>query len=206
MKITNRDKNLLLIIFLILVCALYYQFFFTPQNAKLTELKQQSEDMNTRLMNGQAKIQKIKILNKNLEDEKKKILKIAQKYLVKVKQEDIILMINEFENKSSIGIEEITFTDPEDKGIILPEEKPQDGTADANQSANANQSADANKQQTKNNAQQMCPNAERTQPQPPTFRLQYTAYRYQHKTNRLHSCETGSLLREMRVRPSCLIE
>jgi hypothetical protein len=154
MKITNRDKNLLLIIFLILVCALYYQFFFTPQNAKLTELKQQSEDMNTRLMNGQAKIQKIKILNKNLEDEKKKILKIAQKYLVKVKQEDIILMINEFENKSSIGIEEITFTDPEDKGIILPEEKPQDGTADANQSANANQSADANKQQTKNNAQQ----------------------------------------------------
>ena len=39
MKITNRDKNLLLIIFLILVCALYYQFFFTPQNAKLTELK-----------------------------------------------------------------------------------------------------------------------------------------------------------------------
>ena len=154
MKITNRDKNLLLIIFLILVCALYYQFFFTPQNAKLTELKQQSEDMNTRLMNGQAKIQKIKILNKNLEDEKKKILKIAQKYLVKVKQEDIILMINEFENKSSIGIEEITFTDPEDKGIILPEEKPQDGTADANQSGNANQSADANKQQTKNNAQQ----------------------------------------------------
>jgi len=160
MKITNRDKNLLLIIFLILVCALYYQFFFTPQNAKLTELKQQSEDMNTRLMNGQAKIQKIKILNKNLEDEKKKILKIAQKYLVKVKQEDIILMINEFENKSSIGIEEITFTDPEDKGIILPEEKPQDGTSDANQSANANQSgnanqsADANKQQTKNNAQQ----------------------------------------------------
>ena len=154
MKITNRDKNLLLIIFLILVCALYYQFFFTPQNAKLTELKQQSEDMNTRLMNGQAKIQKIKILNKNLEDEKKKILKIAQKYLVKVKQEDIILMINEFENKSSIGIEEITFTDPEDKGIILPEEKPQDGTADANQSANANQSADANKQQTENNAQQ----------------------------------------------------
>lgn len=154
MKITNRDKNLLLIIFLILVCALYYQFFFTPQNAKLTELKQQSEDMNTRLMNGQAKIQKIKILNKNLEDEKKKILKIAQKYLVKVKQEDIILMINEFENKSSIGIEEITFTDPEDKGIILPEEKPQDGTADANQSGNANQSADANKQQTENNAQQ----------------------------------------------------
>jgi len=38
--------------------------------------------------------------------------------------------------------------------LILPEEKPQDGTADANQSANANQSADANKQQTKNNAQQ----------------------------------------------------
>lgn len=148
MKITNRDKNLLLIIFLILVCALYYQFFFTPQNAKLTELKQQSEDMNTRLMNGQAKIQKIKILNKNLEDEKKKILKIAQKYLVKVKQEDIILMINEFENKSSIGIEEITFTDPEDKGIILPEEKPQDGTTDANQST------DANKQETENNAQQ----------------------------------------------------
>ncbi|RKW34202.1 MAG: hypothetical protein D8H95_49035, partial [Lachnospiraceae bacterium] len=138
MKITNRDKNLLLIIFLILVCALYYQFFFTPQNAKLTELKQQSEDMNTRLMNGQAKIQKIKILNKNLEDEKKKILKIAQKYLVKVKQEDIILMINEFENKSSIGIEEITFTDPEDKGIILLEEKPQDGTTDANQSTDAN--------------------------------------------------------------------
>jgi len=63
-------------------------------------------------------------------------------------------MINEFENKSSIGIEEITFTDPEDKGIILPEEKPQDGTADANQSGNANQSADANKQQTENNAQQ----------------------------------------------------
>ena len=148
MKITNRDKNLLLIIFLILVCALYYQFFFTPQNAKLTELKQQSEDMNTRLMNGQAKIQKIKILNKNLEDEKKKILKIAQKYLVKVKQEDIILMINEFENKSSIGIEEITFTDPEDKGIILLEEKPQDGTTDANQST------DANKQETENNAQQ----------------------------------------------------
>lgn len=148
MKITNRDKNLLLIIFLILVCALYYQFFFTPQNAKLTELKQQSEDMNTRLMNGQAKIQKIKILNKNLEDEKKKILKIAQKYLVKVKQEDIILMINEFENKSSIGIEEITFTDPEDKGIILPEEKPQDGTTDANQST------DANKQETENNVQQ----------------------------------------------------
>ena len=70
MKITNRDKNLLLGIFLILVCALYYQFFFTPQNAKLTELKQQSEDLNTRLVNGKAKIEKIKILNKNLEDEK----------------------------------------------------------------------------------------------------------------------------------------
>ncbi|EJP22391.1 hypothetical protein HMPREF1142_1344 [Peptostreptococcaceae bacterium AS15] len=140
MKITSRDKKLLLGIFLILVCALYYQFFFTPQNAKLTELKQQSEDLNTRLINGQAKIQKIKILNKNLEDEKKKILKIAQKYLVKVKQEDIILMINEFENKSSVGIEEITFTDPEDKGIILPaDEKPKDGSADASQATDASQ-------------------------------------------------------------------
>ena len=123
MKITDRDKKLLLGIFLILVCALYYQFFFTPQNAKLTELKQQSEDLNTRLINGQAKIQRIKLINKELEDEKKKILKIAQKYLVKVKQEDIILMINDFENSSSIGIDEITFTDPEDKGIILPVEE-----------------------------------------------------------------------------------
>ena len=87
MKITDRDKKLLLGIFLILVCALYYQFFFTPQNAKLTELKQQSEDLNTRLINGQAKIQRIKLINKELEDEKKKILKIAQKYLVKVKQD-----------------------------------------------------------------------------------------------------------------------
>ena len=43
MKITDRDKKLLLGIFLILVCALYYQFFFTPQNAKLTELKQQMD-------------------------------------------------------------------------------------------------------------------------------------------------------------------
>jgi len=155
MKITNRDKNLLLGIFLILVCALYYQFFFTPQNAKLTELKQQSEDLNTRLVNGKAKIEKIKILNKNLEDEKKKILKIAQKYLVKVKQEDIILMINEFENTSSIGIEEITFTDPEDKGIILPQEqKAQDGTTDPNKPADANQPTDANQQGSDNNAQQ----------------------------------------------------
>ena len=51
-------------------------------------------------------------------------------------------MINDFENKSSIGIEEITFTDPEDKGIILPEdEKPKDGATDANsaQLSNASQ-------------------------------------------------------------------
>ena len=147
MKITDRDKKLLLGIFLILVCALYYQFFFTPQNAKLTELKQQSEDLNTRLINGQAKIQRIKLINKELEDEKKKILKIAQKYLVKVKQEDIILMINDFENSSSIGIDEITFTDPEDKGIILPvEENKQEGTSDSSSDQSAEsgaQTADA---------------------------------------------------------------
>ena len=57
---------------------------------------------------------------------------------------------------------------------------------------------DRSTQRTKSNARQNVPQCATIQPKVPTYRLQYTAYRHQHTTNRLHSCETGSLLRERR--------
>ncbi|MDE5977895.1 MAG: type II secretion system protein M [Turicibacter sp.] len=112
MQISQRDKNLLIIIGGILIAALYYQFVFSPNRAKIAELDNELSTIETRYNQVMQNIA-------TLETRKKTITKLSTAIIEKTSdlyptliQEKIILeldkLISENDVEVTIGFSQVT--------------------------------------------------------------------------------------------------
>lgn len=116
-KLSSRDKQILALLGIIILATIYYQFVYTPQSNRLSELNQQKIDYENRISDMQIKISKMAELEKNLEEEKKLISPIVEKYFSNMHQENLILLINELGRKSSLDIKNLQFSEMENFGF-----------------------------------------------------------------------------------------
>ena len=144
MKLTKRDKQLLIVLLIFGIVALYYQFVYLEQSSKLKELYDEKTSKELKLIEMRGKVAKLPAIDGELEEEKKDILPLAQKYLGDVNQEDLILMINDFESKSSIKIKEVSFSEVDDFDLVSKEETVKNETTTSEQTqGNTDESSQA---------------------------------------------------------------
>ncbi|MEG1255826.1 hypothetical protein [Clostridium sp.] len=102
MKISKREKILLVVLALVIVSTGYYKLVYENQHAKLQGLRLEAETLNTEYENMQVNIN---TLLKNKEDIKILNSNISSKSMLlypKLSQEKIIIEINELLNKAGI--------------------------------------------------------------------------------------------------------
>ena len=113
-KTGKKDTKMILVILVMLLLAVvYYQFVYVPQSRQIADMKQQKQDYETRIELINTKVSTLPELEKKLEEEKEKIYPMAKKYFGNVDQEDLILIINDLGNKSTIDIVDVSFKELE---------------------------------------------------------------------------------------------
>lgn len=112
MKLSKREKYMLILLALVILITGYYQFIYTPQMNKIKELKAKIEEYeNVNLItkiqaSPQNKVYKeFKILNS-------KIDMITSYFFPDIIQEKIIINLNEMINNSQIKVKSMNFTEP----------------------------------------------------------------------------------------------
>lgn len=102
MKVSSREKYLLVILGSVLTCILYYQFIFSNQYAKVTELQKQKSELKSKY---ETTVAFVNSLDKKKEDLKSLNSKIYSKTLVlypSIIQEKIILELDDLLRKSNV--------------------------------------------------------------------------------------------------------
>lgn len=132
-KLSDRDKNLLLILVILLIGVVYYLKIFIPQSEKIAELSDEATQKEQQVMQYQSRIQNIDNYKEKLNLEKKNIVSLAEKfYSDSVKQEDIIVFINELVAKSGVTVDDISFVQADSSELNMESQTPEDGETDEN--------------------------------------------------------------------------
>ena len=117
MKISKKEKNLLIILLLAVIGYLFYTFVYTNQVMRLEE---QKVERDTELMR-YNQMQQIMASEGNIDLEteqiKAELLPVARRYFGAVDQEETIMVLNDFANVSQIDVTKIAFTEIVDKSI-----------------------------------------------------------------------------------------
>lgn len=117
MKVSKKEKNLLIILLLAVIGYLFYTFVYTNQ---VMRLEQQKIDRDTEAMRYNQMQQTVASEgNIDLETEQIKadLLPMAREYFGAVDQEDTIMVLNDFANSSQIDVTKIAFTELVDKSL-----------------------------------------------------------------------------------------
>ncbi len=72
MKLTKRDKQLLIVLLIFGIVALYYQFVYLEQSSKLKELYDEKTSKELKLIEMRGKVAKLPAIDGELEEEKKR--------------------------------------------------------------------------------------------------------------------------------------
>lgn len=119
-NLSNRDKNLLLILVIVIIGVIYYLYIFTPQSEKISTLSQQSIEKENQVTQYMSRIENIENFKEKLKIEKKNIIPLAEKfYSDSVNQEDMIVSLNDIANQSGVALTSISFNQPEESGIDI---------------------------------------------------------------------------------------
>lgn len=112
MKISERDKSLLIILGIVLILFGYYKFVFTKQMDKISKLNSQKKECELKLNqmknNGNLATKtesEVKILNSKIEDK-------SNIFFNSLPQENLILLMDNMLKKSEISNNSINFSDP----------------------------------------------------------------------------------------------
>ncbi|MGP1598979.1 hypothetical protein [Peptoanaerobacter stomatis] len=112
MKISSREKNLLVLLAAVLVAYLFFSFVYTPQSEKIQSLKQSQQDKQVEYEQKQAMISSETSVDSDIASTKKKLFTVAKSYFGNVDQEDIIVILNDFAQKANLDIKSIKFMEP----------------------------------------------------------------------------------------------
>ena len=112
MKISNREKNLLLLLFIAVGGYLFFTFVYTPQTEKLETLKQQEQAKQNEYAQMQALINSEGNLDLEIETIKNELLPVARTYFGDIDQEETIVILDDFAQKADLDIKGIRFSEP----------------------------------------------------------------------------------------------
>ncbi len=123
MKLSNREKKLLIILLVIGVLFTYYKLVFESQADKITELKKKSEEYKhdveviTNEISPDSKVRKeYKIMNE-------KISSLYKRFYPEIIQEKIIIRFDDMIKTSEIEAQNLSFNEPEINSIEENESK-----------------------------------------------------------------------------------
>ncbi|SMB95010.1 type IV pilus assembly protein PilO [Desulfonispora thiosulfatigenes DSM 11270] len=138
-KLTNREKNLLIFLAVIIICTAYYQFIFVPLYTKVTDKSEELELLEEKLNIYQELIASKKLVDKEYKVANLKDQKASEKFLPFIRQERLILDIDQMIKETNIQVSSIDFSKIETKNIrektdSKPEEKKSNLLKDMNDS------------------------------------------------------------------------
>lgn len=121
MQLNKREKILIASAAVLLFLFLIYNFILNPQLNKLSKLKEDELELSNELSNYKTSIDSVKTIEKTIEDKKKNISFLTGNLFPELEQSEIILLLDEFIEKSKLGLDAINFSEKAMKPIKLEE-------------------------------------------------------------------------------------
>lgn len=116
MKVSAREKMLISIVALLLLAALYVNYYLLPQKEQLNSLRAERDQKNERKVMMEEKLADSRTLDQEYISAKNGILKISNKFFSEVEQEEFIVLINDIGDETKVDIRDIKFN--EDEGTV----------------------------------------------------------------------------------------
>ena len=113
MRLSKREKGLLLVLILSVVLFGYYRFIIVPQNLALADLEVQLHTVEQEHMALQRTVASEDQLKQQLKEIDQDLFSIAGGFYGELEQEDIILIINDFLVKDVFDISAVNFSLPQ---------------------------------------------------------------------------------------------
>ncbi|RKD27895.1 hypothetical protein [Caminicella sporogenes] len=123
MKLSKREKNMLLFLIGIVIVFGYYKFIYTPQHEKIVKLQMQVEEMEKNKLNFEKILSPKNKIYKEYKILNSKILLAERNFYSDEAQEDIIVELDSIIKKSNLKVVSISFTEPKKEEIGSNEKK-----------------------------------------------------------------------------------
>lgn len=134
MKISSREKNLLILLLCVLLGYGYYAFMYVPQRAKVEELKVQRNQKNQVYAQMEDMIRKEGNIDLELRENKNEISRLAMDFFGDIDQEEAIVVLSDFARDSKAVFNRINFAEPLFEALL--ETQSVSSTEEANNPAN----------------------------------------------------------------------
>ncbi|RKD34588.1 hypothetical protein [Thermohalobacter berrensis] len=123
MKLTKREKKMLIILLIVAISALYYNFLLSPQLNKINALEKSLEEYKQKVSLLDNKIMENKNINREYKVLNARISSMYIRFLPEIIQEKIIVILDNMLVSSDLESENISFSEPEIKSLEEKDEK-----------------------------------------------------------------------------------
>lgn len=121
MKLTKREKFLLLSLSVLILIVGYYKFILAPQLVRIEQLRSEVEEYSNKVKTAKAVMSKNNKIHKEFKIINSKIIYGSQRLFPSIIQEKYITIIDEMVEKSNIEVSSIGFTNEEIGTIDIKE-------------------------------------------------------------------------------------
>lgn len=112
MKISSREKNLLILLLCVLLGYGYYALMYVPQRAKVEELKIERNQKNQVYAQMEDMIRKEGNIDLELRENRNEISKLSMDFFGDIDQEEAIVVLSDFARDSKAIFNRINFAEP----------------------------------------------------------------------------------------------
>ncbi len=112
MKLTKREKVLIILLMILILLYGYYIFIFKPAWVKIQKLEEKSKKYKEMLVIKNLQIDKHEFVEEELKELNSKILGLSNSYFPEMLQETSILILDKIIKQSGIQIKNISFSQP----------------------------------------------------------------------------------------------
>lgn len=126
MKLTTREKIMLIVLGLMLIIGGYYKFILSPQLTKLDNMKQEVIDKKAEVERVKLEISENSPVHKNFKIINAKIKSMTKPLFPSINQEKIIVILDDMLEKSNLEGNSISFSDIDVNEIDVKKEEEKD--------------------------------------------------------------------------------
>ncbi|MFT9494809.1 type II secretion system protein GspM [Anaerosolibacter sp.] len=165
MKLTNREKQLVMVLGFVLIGAIYFQFIIKPQSSKLEILETKAVELRDKVNQVNLQISSNNQLNENYKTLHGKTSLLTQKFFNRIQQENHILLINRLLKDSGLSYRVVSYSDQSISEIMKSEGLSNDENYPLNQLVQAYQKSEVKINQEGSREQQIDEKQQNQSPQ-----------------------------------------